>query len=94
MKKRIISLLMVALMLVSLVPMGALAAGNTTITKQPSDKSAAVARRLHLRSLPQIRTARTLNICGLMQMRSIRIKSVLQTLKMFLRKQNWAKAKR
>ena len=42
MKKRIISLLMVALMLVSLVPMGALAAGNTTITKQPSDKSAAV----------------------------------------------------
>ena len=42
MKKRIISLLMVALMLVSLVPMSALAAGNTTITKQPSDKSAAV----------------------------------------------------
>lgn len=42
MKKRIISLLMVALMLVSLVPMGAMAAGNTTITKQPSDKSAAV----------------------------------------------------
>lgn len=42
MKKRIISLLMVALMLVSLVPMGAFAAGNTTITKQPSDKSAAV----------------------------------------------------
>lgn len=42
MKKRIISLLMVALMLVSLVPMGALAAGNTTITKQPSDKSAAI----------------------------------------------------
>lgn len=42
MKKRIISLLMVALMLVSLVPMGALAAGNTTITKQPSNKSAAV----------------------------------------------------
>ena len=42
MKKRIISLLMVALMLVSLVPMGALAAGNTTITKQPSDKSAPV----------------------------------------------------
>ena len=35
MKKRIISLLMVALMLVSLVPMSALAAGNTTITKQP-----------------------------------------------------------
>ena len=42
MKKRISRLLMVALMLVSLVPMGALAAGNTTITKQPSDKSAAV----------------------------------------------------
>ena len=42
MKKRIISLLMVALMLVSLVPMSALAAGNTTITKQPSDKSAAI----------------------------------------------------
>ena len=42
MEKRIISLLMVALMLVSLVPMSALAAGNTTITKQPSDKSAAV----------------------------------------------------
>lgn len=42
MKKRIISLLMVALMLVSLVPMGALAAGNTTITKQPSNVSAAV----------------------------------------------------
>ena len=42
MKKRIISLLMVALMLVSLVPMSALAAGNTIITNQPSDKSAAV----------------------------------------------------
>lgn len=42
MKKRIISLLMVALMLVSLVPMGALAANNTTITKQPSNVSAAI----------------------------------------------------
>ena len=35
MKKRIISLLMVALMLVSLVPVGALAAGNTTDIQGP-----------------------------------------------------------
>lgn len=43
MKKRIISLLMVALMLVSLVPMGALAAGGTgtTITITPENVSAA-----------------------------------------------------
>ena len=42
MKKRIISLLMVALMLVSLVPMSVMAANNTTITKQPSNVSAAI----------------------------------------------------
>lgn len=42
MKKRIISLLIVALMLVSLVPMSVMAANNTTITKQPSNVSAAI----------------------------------------------------
>ena len=39
MKKRIISLLLVALMLVSIAPFGAMAAGNTVITEQPSDVS-------------------------------------------------------
>lgn len=39
MKKRIISLLLVALMLVSIAPFGAMAAGNTIITEQPSDVS-------------------------------------------------------
>lgn len=41
MKKRIISLVLVVMMLVSLVPTGALAAGSgTTITQQPTDASA------------------------------------------------------
>ena len=39
MKKRIISLLLVALMLVSIAPFGAMALGNTIITEQPSDVS-------------------------------------------------------
>lgn len=39
MKKRIISLLLVTLMLVSIAPFGAMAAGNTVITEQPSDVS-------------------------------------------------------
>ncbi len=39
MKKRIISLLLVALMLVSIAPFGAMALGNTVITEQPSDVS-------------------------------------------------------
>ena len=83
MKKRIISLLMVALMLVSLVPMSAFAVDigdiigggdstdkvTITFTEQPEDVTVAVGETATFTASAESSTLLSSNTCGLMQLK-------------------------